>query len=319
MSFLTEIESLEAALSPYIRNTPTIYSPYLSAELDAEVYLKLELLQHTGAFKVRGAISKMLTLNEGERAQGVVAFSAGNHGLGVAYAAKLFQTKAKVLVPQTISELKKNALLFWGAEVIVGGTDPIALKELACETAAREGKVLFHPFDDEAVIRGQATLGVEMLNSVPDADAMIISIGGGGLISGIARYTKEMRPELNIYGVETLGSESMKASLDAGQIVTLEKITSIADSLGARSVSLRTFETVQKYVSDVVTVSDEEAIAALEKIITFEKVFCEPAASCTLSAASGPLREKIRGKKVILLLCGGNFSLSQWKSFKGLL
>ena len=191
----------------------------------------------------------------------------------------------------------------------------MALKELAIECSKKEERVLFHPFDDEAVIKGHGTLGVEMLAAVPGLQAVIVSIGGGGLISGVAEYLKTKNSLIDIFGVETIGAESMKLSLDAGKIITLAKISSIADSLGARTVAERTFLATKKYVSEVVTVTDKEAILALETIINCEKVFCEPAASCTLAAASGPLREKIRGKKVVLLLCGGNFSIDQLKAF----
>lgn len=316
MNYVEEIEALQARLSKDIRLTPTIFSPYLSRELNAEVSLKLELLQFTGAFKVRGAISKMLTVSKEELKHGVVAFSAGNHGLGVAYAARLFNTKAKIFVPASISELKRNALNFWGAEVVVGGSDPLALKELATACAIQEGRTLLHPFDDPAVIKGQATLGVEMLRDTPNLEAVVVSIGGGGLIAGIAEYLKSKNPNIEIYGVETEGAASMSASIKAGKIVTIDKITSVADSLGATKVSERTFNATKQFVSEVVTVSDHKAIASLEKLANYEKVFCEPAASCTLSAVEGPLRDKIKGKKTVLLLCGGNFSVSQLKAFK---
>jgi threonine dehydratase len=316
MSFSNEIEELQARLTNYIRVTPTINSPVLSRELNSEIYLKLELLQYTGAFKVRGALSKMLSLSPEEIKKGVVAFSAGNHGLGVAFAAKLFNTTAKIFVPSTISELKKNALIFWGADLVIAGSNPVDLKEKALETSKQEGKILIPPFDDEAVIKGQATIGVELLQAVPDLEAIVISIGGGGLISGIAEYLKAKNPKIDVYGVETIGAESMTVSLNAGKLTPLDNLTSIADSLGAKLVCERTLEATKRLVSEVVTVTDREAIDSLEKLINYEKVFCEPAASCTLSAVEGPLREKIKGRKTALLLCGGNFSISQLKAFK---
>lgn len=314
MTYAAKIEKLQKRIAQDIRATPVIFSPYLSRELDSEISLKLEMLQYTGAFKVRGAISKMLTLSPEQLSKGVVARTMGNHGLGVAYAAKLFGTSAKIFVPSSISELKKNALKFWGAETIIGGADLQSLRDVVTECAIKEDRVVFHPFDDEAVIDGQATLGVEMLRAVTDLEAVVVSIGGGGLISGIAKYLKSKNPKIKIYGVETIGAHSMSLSLEAGEIVSLKKVDSIADSIGVATVCKQTFLATQMYVEEVVTVSDKEAIASLEKLVNYEKVFCEPAASCTLAAIEGPLKEKIKGKKTVLLLCGGNFSLSQLKA-----
>jgi len=316
MSYVGEIEELQTRISRDIRLTPTIFSPYLSRELNSNISLKLELLQFTGAFKVRGAISKMLSLSATELKGGVVARTMGNHGLGVAYAAKLFNTNAKIFVPSSISELKKKALEFWGAELIIGGPDLHSLRDVVSDCAKKEGRVVFHPFDDVAVINGQATLGVEMLAAVPNLEAVVVSIGGGGLISGVAKYLKSKNKKIKVYGVETIGADSMSASLKAGKIIALDKITSIADSIGVTAVSKQTFDATRDYVDEVVTVSDREAIDSLEKLVDYEKVFCEPAASCTLSAVEGPLREKIKNKNTVLLLCGGHFSISQLKAFK---
>lgn len=311
MSFSKEVEKTLKLIAPFIRETPCLLSPWCSKQTGAEVHLKLELLQFTGAFKIRGALSKVMSLSKTDLNRGFAVFSMGNHGLGVSYAAKKLGSTAKIFLPDTTSEIKQESIRFWGGEVILAGPDFASAKQEAVECANREGRILIHPFDDEDVIRGQGTLGYEILNSLPDVDAVVVPIGGGGLISGIARYIREKKSSAKIYGVETLGSEAMLKSLEAGALITLPKVTSIADSIALKSAAERTFNYTRQFVEKVVAVSDDEAVSALVDLLKREKVFCEPAASCTYAAALGPLKSELEGKKVVLVLSGGNFPIEK--------
>lgn len=303
----SEIQKAAGRIAPYVKRTPLFYDEVLSARFNSNFYLKYELLQNTGAFKVRGAFNKMLTLSGEEKKRGIVAVSGGNHAKAVAYAAKTLGNKALILMPEFTPNNYLEETKKYGAEVKLFPTMAEAFKR--AKEYEQAGRVYIHPFDDELVVAGQGTIGLEILEDVPQVTDVFVSIGGGGLIGGIAAAIKSLKPEVKIRGVETRGAESMAKALEAGKIVELSKITSIAKTLGAPAVSPLTFDLAKKYLSGVTIVSDNEAVKELFFLLDRAKVLTEPAASCTLAAAQ-KLRENFSpASHVVLLLCGGNIGL----------
>jgi threonine dehydratase len=305
---LSRIQKAAARIAPYIKRTPTVHDDILSERFASNFYLKLELLQNTGAFKVRGAFNKMLTLNDEEKTRGIVAVSGGNHAKAVAFAAKTLDQKALILMPEVTPQNYINETKAYGAEVELFPTMVEAFKR--AKEYESEGRVYIHPFDDEVVIAGQGTIGLEILEDVPQVTDVIVSIGGGGLAGGVAAAIKAIKPGVKIWGVETKGAESMAKALEAGHIVELEEITSIARTLGAPAVAPITFKLARKYLSSVTVVSDDEAIEELFYILEHAKVLTEPATSCTLAGANRLRANFTAESHVVLILCGGNIGLS---------
>ena len=304
---LSAVRSAAELIRPYVLRTPTLPIRRLSETLGLPVVGKFELLQHTGSFKVRGAFHRMLRLTEAEQAAGVVAVSGGNHGLAVAYAARELGLTATVIMPATAPASSVEQARRDGAEVTIVDTIGEAFARALAEVAS--GKVLVHPFDDPAVVAGQGTLGLELYEDEPAVTDVIASVGGGGMIAGVAVALKSLHPSIRIWGVETVGADVMTRSLAAGEPVTLDAITSIATTLGAPTVSALTLTIVQALVEDVVVVSDADAVRAIETISRTGKIITEPAASATWAAA-----QRIRGQlpdtaRVALILCGGNVDL----------
>jgi len=304
---INEIRQAAERIKPHVRRTPLIDSRLLTERLGTNVYLKLELLQKTGAFKARGAFNKMLALTDEQKKCGIVAVSAGNHAQAVAYAARALGQKALILMPDTTRQNYLDKTRAFGAEIKLFPT--IADAFAAAEEYQAEGRVYVHPFDDPFVIAGQGTIGLEILEDVPDVTDVVVSIGGGGLSGGIALAVKTLRRDVNIWGVETKGADSMAQALAAGTIVELPAITSIARTLGAPSVGRLTFELAKKYFRSVTVVDDKEAVAELFYLLDKIKVLAEPAASCTLAAAERLKENFDKKSKVVLVLCGGNIGL----------
>lgn len=303
----SEIEKVAAKIRPFIRRTPLVHDEILSERFNSNIYLKLELLQKTGAFKVRGAFNKMLSLSEEERECGVVAVSGGNHAQAVAYAAKVLGCKALILMPEFTPESYISETKRYGAEVLLFPNLNEAFARV--KRYEDEGFVNIHPFDDYSVIAGQGTIGLEILEDLPEVTDVIVSIGGGGLSTGIASVLKNEKPDVKIWGVETKGADSMASAFDAGEIVKLSQITSIAKTLGAYSVGEKCFDLARKYLNSVTVVSDKEALEELFYLLERVKVLTEPAASCTLAAAE-KLREHFSPESnVLLILCGGNMDV----------
>jgi threonine dehydratase len=304
---LSLIQRAREQISSCVRRTPLVPSETLSVRLKTHVYVKLELFQKTGSFKVRGAFHKALNLTQEERDRGIVAVSGGNHGQAVAYAARALGLKAQILMPEGTPANYVNAARGYGAKVHFAGTAAQAFASVA--QYEQEGWVYIHPFDDVQVMAGQGTLGLEILDDVPQLTDLILSIGGGGLMSGVAAAIKSLKPSVRIWGVETMGADCMAQSLDAGRIVTLPAITSVARTLGAPAPSERTFACAQKFLESVTVVPDREAIESLKFLLERLKVLCEPAAACTLSAADQLAHRFSPDRHVVLLLCGGNAPL----------
>ena len=308
---ISSIENARGRIAKHVKRTPLERSETLSRRLGRNVYVKLELFQKTGSFKVRGAFNKLLSTPGDELSNGVVAVSGGNHAQAIAHASKVLGLDAVVLMPDSTPKNYVDATREYGAKVELSRTIAEAFE--AADKYRSGGKVFVHPFDDELVMAGQGTLGLEIVEDVPNVTDVLVSIGGGGLMGGVATAIKSRRQEARIWGVETVGADAMSQALAAGHPVTLTAITSIAKTLGAPSVSQSTLEIAKQYLEGVTVVTDAEALIALRFILERLKVLTEPAASCTLAAA-----EKLKsdlGEHVVLILCGGNLSLADLCSF----
>ncbi|MGB7068399.1 MAG: threonine/serine dehydratase, partial [Pyrinomonadaceae bacterium] len=301
------IQTAAERIASYIKRTPLCRDETLSDRFGSNFYLKYESLQNTGAFKVRGAFNKMLTLTAEETVRGVVAVSAGNHAQAVAYAAKTLGLRALILMPESTPKNYLKQTIQYGAEVETYANISAAFDAADCYALA--GMTFIHPFEDADIVAGQGTIGLEILEDLPQVTDVIVSIGGGGLSGGVAASLKLSKPDVNVWGVETAGAASMAASLDANEIVELSEITSIAKTLGAPRVGELNFKLAKKYLSGVTVVSDEEAVDELLYLLDRSKVLVEPATSCTLAAA-----ERLQAKfgpdsHVVIILCGGNIGL----------
>ena len=295
------------ALNGVARKTDVIYAPKLCK--DAEVYLKTENLQVTGSFKVRGAYYKMTCLSEEEKARGVVACSAGNHAQGVALAAQKNGIKAVICLPDGAPISKVEATKSYGAEVcLVKGVYDDAYQK-ALQLRDEKGYTFLHPFDDADVIAGQGTIALEILEQLSDVDAVIVPIGGGGLISGIAYTIKTLAPKVKVYGVQAAGAPSMANSIAGHKIETLSSVSTIADGIAVKRPGDLTYATVEKYVDEIVTVTDDEISAAILALMEQQKLVTEGAGAVSVAAAMFG-KVDIKGKKVVCVLSGGNIDVT---------
>ncbi len=304
---INAIEEAAGRIRPYIKRTPLEHSRSLSRDLGTNVYVKYELFQKTGSFKPRGAFNKLLSIPADERANGVVAVSGGNHAQAVGYASSVLGMDAVIVMPESTPKNYVDATRGYDAKVDLRPSIAASFEEVKRYQA--EGRTFVHPFDDPLVMAGQGTLGLEIIEDLPDATDVLVSIGGGGLMGGVATALKARQPSVRIWGVETAGADSMSQALEAGHPVTLPAITSIAKTLGAPSVSEDTLALAKKYLESVTVVTDDEAVVALTFLLERLKVLAEPAASCTLAAARRLKENFGPDDKVVLILCGGNQSL----------
>lgn len=295
------------ALNGVVRKTDVIYAPKLCK--NTELYLKTENLQITGSFKVRGAYYKMTRLSAEEKAKGVIACSAGNHAQGVALAAQKNGIKAVICLPDGAPISKVEATKSYGAEVcLVEGVYDDAYKK-ALQLRDEKGYTFIHPFDDEDVIAGQGTIALELIEQLPDLDAIIVPIGGGGLISGIAYTAKTLNPRIKIYGVEATGAPSMKNALAHGKVEELAAVSTIADGIAVKKPGDLTYEICSKYVDEIVTVSDDEISAAILALMEQHKLVTEGAGAVAVAAAMfGKI--DLAGKKSVCVLSGGNIDVT---------
>jgi len=289
--------------------SPCARSENFSRLAGNSVYLKLDNLQRTGAFKERGALNKLLTLTAEERARGVIAASAGNHAQGVACHAGRHGIRAQIVMPLTTPLIKVSSTKSYGAEVVLHGAN----YDEACEEAARRaqqfGMAFVHPFDDEVVMAGQGTMGLEILDQVPDIEAVVAPIGGGGLIAGVACAVKESSPNVRVIGVQPARLPSMKAALAEGRPVTLDAAATIADGIAVRRAGEKTLPLIQKYVDDIVTVDEEEIANAILLLLEREKTLAEGAGAAAIAALINQ-KTGLTGKKAAVLVCGGNIDVS---------
>jgi threonine dehydratase len=306
---LSEIQAAMARIRDAIYLSPCARSEYFSDHTRNSIYLKLDNLQRTGAFKERGALNKLLTLTPDERARGVIAASAGNHAQGLAYHAGRHGIRAQICMPLTTPLIKVSATKGYGAEVVLHGAN----YDEACEEAVRRseqfGMTFVHPFDDEVVIAGQGTMGLEILQQVPDIEAVVAPIGGGGLIAGVACAVKETNPRVRVIGVQPARLPSMKVAIAEGHPVTLSPAATIADGIAVRRAGEKTLPLVQKYVDDIVTVDEEEIANAILLLLEREKTLAEGAGAAAIAALINH-KTPLSGKKVAVLVCGGNIDVS---------
>ena len=307
MLTLDKIYHASFTLKKYIRPTDLIHAPKIHPGSD--IYLKTENLQITGSFKVRGACYKISQLSEEEKAKGVIACSAGNHAQGVAMAAAINNIKALICLPDGAPISKVEATKAYGAEVclVEGGYDEAYAKAL--ELQKEKGYTFIHPFDDEDVIAGQGTIGLELLESLPEMDAVIVPVGGGGLISGIAYVIKSLKPEVKIYGVQACGAPSMYNSLANNEIQRLVEVSTIADGIAVKEPGKNTFELCCKYVDEIVTVTEDEISTAILTLIEQQKLIAEGAGAVAVAAAMFG-KVPVAGKKVICVVSGGNIDVT---------
>ncbi|MER8007668.1 threonine/serine dehydratase [Streptomyces sp. NPDC094149] len=300
---ISEIEATAERIAGHVVRTPTVPSPGLSALLGVPVTVKLELLQRTGSFKARGATAKLLSLSEEERAAGVVAVSGGNHGIALAVMAAALDVKATVVMPRSAPARAVEIARESGASLRL--TDDMAGAFALMTRLQEEGLTLVHPFDDPVVIAGQGTVGLEFAADAGELTDVLVSIGGGGLISGVAAALRRRRPDVRIWGVETEGAEAMSRALAAGGPVPVD-LSSLVSTLSAPSVSQLTYEHVSALVDDVLVVPDREAVRGTLDLADHAKVWAEPAAGCLLPAARRVLERVGEGARLGLVVCGGN-------------
>lgn len=307
MLTLDKIYHAAFTMKNVIRRTDLIYAPNLPSE--GELYLKTENLQVTGSFKVRGAYYKISQLTKEEKEHGVIACSAGNHAQGVARAATMDGISSKICLPDNAPISKIEATKKYGAEVVlVNGVYDDAYAK-AREIEKEEGRVFIHPFDDEEVIAGQGTIGLELLEQLPELDAVIVPVGGGGLISGVAFAIKSLNPRCKVYGVQSAGAPSMVKSVQSGNVESLSSVATFADGIAVKRPGDLAFQMITQYVDEVVTVTDDEVASAVLALIEQQKLIAEGAGAVAVAAAMFN-KVDIKGKKAVCLVSGGNIDVN---------
>jgi threonine dehydratase len=310
-----EIQAAQAQLTPHLARTPVmpLYSPQVQAALGphTQVTLKLELFQRTGSFKPRGALTNVFALDSQQLARGITAVSAGNHAIAAAYAAQVAGTTAKVIMIETANALRIARSRGHGAEVLLAGNAHQAFAQ-AEQIMRDEGRAMIHPFEGRNTALGTATLGAEFLQQAPDLDAVIVPIGGGGLCAGVAAAFKLLAPRCKVYGVEPEGADSMHRSFAAGSPQSIERVATIADSLGAPYAMPYTFSLCRRFVDELVMITDAEIKSAMRLLLEDAKLAVEPAGAAATAAMMGPLRERVTGKKIGIIVCGANIDAASF-------
>ncbi|HUL73154.1 MAG TPA: threonine ammonia-lyase [Vicinamibacterales bacterium] len=309
-------EEARARMTPHVHHTPLLTSRMLSEATGFDVRLKAELFQRTGSYKIRGPLNKFTFLSEEEKRRGVICSSAGNHAQGVALAARIHGIHAVVCMAANATPSKVQATRAYGAEVVLHGTIWDEANERAKELVRERGYTYIHPFDDEQLIMGQGTVGLEIVRDWPDVDVVVVPIGGGGLISGISMAVKSANPRARIVGVESSGGPAMKRSVEAGRLVTLDRVDTIIDGLRVKRVGEKTFEIVRQYVDEVVALPDEQIFDAVVWTMHHAKLVPEGAAAAPVAALLHGLVKAPAGSKVVAVLSGGNVNLDQLKGLR---
>ncbi|OGP58568.1 MAG: threonine ammonia-lyase [Deltaproteobacteria bacterium RBG_13_52_11b] len=308
MKLWEKIESAEKRIRNAIFQTPMVCSDTLSTLTGHEVFLKLENLQKGGSFKIRGAYNKVSQLSTAARRRGVVTASAGNHAQGVAIASSLLGIPSTIVMPEGASIAKQMATRSYGGNVILFGQNTDEALEYA-KKLEEDGKAFIHPFDDEQVVAGQGTIGLEILEEVPDVDGIIVPVGGGGLISGIATLVKEKQPRVKIVGVQSINAPAGFISLKQKKIVEVKVKPTLADGIALRKIGEITFPIIQRNVDEIVTVDEEEIASAILMLMERKRVVAEGAGAAPLAALLAK-RTKTRLKKVVLVISGGNIDVN---------
>ncbi len=310
---LNEIKKVHEIIKPYLVWTPLISTATFTELIGTNIFFKLENFQKTGSFKPRGALNKTLKILKQKKIKGLVAASGGNHAQGVAYAAQKLGLKAKLVMFKTVPDCKIDACKSYGAEVIIHGNDLQDALDYSFELQKECDYEHLHAFNDIDIVAGQGTTALEIIKDLPEVDTIICSIGGGGLVSGIASTIKQIKKDVKVFGIETIGADSMYQSFKSGKIVPLPKITSFAEGLSACRVGDITFNITKQFVDDIFTISDEKTKEAILMLLERQKLLVEPSAACTVAAL---LERKIPvGKNTVVVLSGGNLDLSRLKTF----
>lgn len=311
---IKDIQETRTRIDPYVVETPVWQ--WRGREIqqvvgeETEVFLKLELFQHTGTFKPRGAVNNMLALDEAALKRGVTAVSAGNHAIATAYAAQIVGSDAHVVMPKTANKFRVAKSRSYGAHVEL--VDDVHLAFERVNQLEAEGRTFVHPFEGRNTALGTATVGYEFCQQVADLDAVIVPIGGGGLCAGIATAVKLMQPNCKVYGVEPTGADSMTRSFASGKPESIDKVRTIADSLGAPYALPYTFGLCYEYVDEIVLVSDDELRRGMKRIYDGTKLAVEPAGAAATAALCGPLLDQLRGQRVGVIVCGTNISVDSF-------
>jgi threonine dehydratase len=299
MLTVTEVLEARERIAAHVRVTPVV-------RLSERFWLKLEQLQHSGSFKARGACNRLFAAADAELRAGAVTASGGNHGLGLAYAAARRGVPATIFLPERAPQSSERRLRAMGAEVVRGGADWDDAWKRAAASAERSGALLVHPFEDREVIAGQGTVGLELDEQLAEVDAVVVAIGGGGLIGGVALALKARRPSVRVIGVEPTGATSMLQSLAAGRVVELNAVDTIAGTLAPRAIGPRTLALSQRYVDEVVLVSDAQMCAAMKQLWDELRILVEPAGAAAFAAAANGL---VAGERIAVLICGANLDV----------
>ena len=312
---LSEIEAAIKALKGRIVETPTLHltSDRISGfwPEGSSVHMKMELFQQAGSFKSRGVLLAVDAIAEDQKSAGVTAVSAGNHALAVSWGAKKAGISAKVVMPQTADKIRVDGCKALGAEVVLTKNVEEAFAEVA-RLVEEEGRAMLHPFESPFMTLGAATCGYELAKACPDLDCVVIPVGGGGLISGMSSAIRQLNPSCEIIGVEPFGADSMWQSFQKSEAVTLDKVDTIADSLGAPMAMPNSFELTHKNVDEIIRIGDDEMRVAMKRLYDGTKIVAEPACAATSAAIMGPLKERLAGKSIGIIACGSNISLEKF-------
>jgi threonine dehydratase len=300
-----EIRAARERIRGVVLQTPLVPAWSLQVQEGNSLWLKAENLQRTHSFKIRGAYNAVASLDEVERARGVITYSSGNHGQAVACAAHLLRVKAIVVMPEDAIPLKVESTRAWGATIEFAGHTSLDRQRRALEMAEQDGYVIIPPFDDARIIAGQGTAGLELLEQLPELQVVVVQVGGGGLISGISTAVKALRPEVTVIGVEPEGAADAKESLQVGHVETWTSIETVADGLRTSSVGTLNFETIRQCVDDIVTVSDDEILRAVGLLARDARLVVEPSGAVAVAAVLNG-RLGVHGRKVAAMISGGN-------------
>jgi threonine dehydratase len=306
-----DFERARAIVSPGVYKTPLLTSRTLSERTGFDIRLKAEMFQKTGSYKIRGPLHKFTCLSDAQKTRGVICSSAGNHAQGVALAAKLNGMRAVVVMAENATPSKIAATRGYGAEVVLHGAIWDEANEKANELAAERGLTYIHPFDDPQLVAGQGTLGLEIVDEFPQTDVVVVPIGGGGLISGVAMAVKAVNPRIRVVGVESTGAPGMLKSVEAGRVITLDKVDCIIDGLRVKRVGEYTHAVVSRLVDDIVTLPDADIFEAVVWVMSHCKLVVEGAAAAPVAALLHDRIEAPAGSHVVLVLSGGNVNLDQ--------
>ena len=304
--YLEKIKEARENIKDVVTKTPLLYSNVFSKTSNNDVYMKCENLQLTGAYKIRGALNKIISLTEEEKAKGVICSSAGNHAQGVAYASSLMGVDSSIVMPETTPYLKVESTKNYGGNIVLHGKcyDDAFIKAKTIEE--EEGKVFIHPFNDMDIIYGQGTIALEIFEEINDLDYILVPIGGGGLISGISLAAKALNPNIKIVGVQAEGAPSMALSIQKDKICTLDSVNTIADGISVKTPGSNTFEIVREYVDEIITVSESDIVNSFLLLVEKHKLVAEASGVVTLAALK---KLKAKNKKVCCILSGGNIDM----------